>query len=226
MSILDLLFPIRCVNCHTPGRYLCPDCLNFLKPNDKPVCPMCCRPNFFGRTHSRCLSPLALNGLISPVVYNPLAKKLITKYKYRFVSSLIPELTEIITTFTDPTPLESNSWRIVPVPLHPKRLRWRGFNQAQHLAQAISTAFDWPLTSLVIKRTRYTTPQMELNGTKRRQNLVGAFAADKNINSIRGKLVLLIDDVFTTGTTLKECAKVLKRHGAQSVWGFTLALSG
>jgi competence protein ComFC len=225
MSLLDLFFPIRCVNCRSSSRYLCSNCVNFLKPVNQPLCPMCCRPNFFGRTHARCHSPLSLDGLISTLHYNPLAKKLITKYKYRFVSSLIPELNEIITTFTDITALENTSWLVISVPLHPKRLRWRGFNQAQQLAQAISASFGWPLAKNIIKRTRYTTPQMELNGKKRRENLIGAFASDSNIHSVKGKSTLLVDDVFTTGTTLKECAKVLKRHGASKVWGLTLAMS-
>jgi ComF family protein len=110
---------------------------------------------------------------------------------------------------------------IVPVPLHPTRLRERGFNQARLLAELLSARISIRCKR-VLKRIRYTTTQTALDRAERIENLHNAFRLRKNAD-VRGLQVLLIDDVVTTGSTLSECARVLKRAGAISVYAATAA---
>jgi len=111
---------------------------------------------------------------------------------------------------------------VIPIPLHTKRLRQRGFNQALLLAHAMSTASSIPLSWDNLVRVRPTRPQVELTGEERIKNVAGAFAV-RRLNEITAKRVMLVDDVFTTGATMNECAAVLKDAGAAQVVAFTLA---
>lgn len=104
---------------------------------------------------------------------------------------------------------------VVPVPLHPERLRWRGFNQSLLLARAVAADHKGMLAPKALRRIRATRPQSELGPGERRRNLSGAFAA--GAETVRGRSVLLVDDVLTTGTTMRECARVLRRAGASRV---------
>ena len=114
---------------------------------------------------------------------------------------------------------------VVPVPLHTKRLRHRGFNQALLLAYTMSEVHHIPLSYDNLFRTRPTRPQVELSGVERVKNVAGAFCL-KRPQEVTGKRVLLVDDVFTTGATMNECASVLKASGAASVIALTLARAG
>ena len=111
---------------------------------------------------------------------------------------------------------------IVPVPLHPKRLRERGFNQALILAREVSKRFSLPLEFLALERHKLTEPQVNLSKEQRLENVRGAFAVRKN-KRIEGQRVILVDDVYTTGSTIKECAGTLMRSGAADVAVLTLA---
>ena len=111
---------------------------------------------------------------------------------------------------------------VIPVPLHRTRLRHRGFNQALVLAHGVSERFSVPLLYDNLARLRSTLPQVELSGTARAENVKGAFGLIRP-SEVREKRVLLIDDVFTTGATMNECAKTLKEAGAAAVTVFTLA---
>ena len=110
---------------------------------------------------------------------------------------------------------------VVPVPLHPARLRERGFNQAELLAKILAQKINIPL-GCALERIRYTTTQTALDRSERMENSHNAFRLRKNTD-VRGLRVLLIDDVLTTGSTLSECARVLKRAGANSVHAATAA---
>ena len=110
---------------------------------------------------------------------------------------------------------------VVPGPLHPRRERERGYNQALLLASALCKLTGWPLRARVLRRTRYTSQQTRLSANQRRDNVRGAFApAGENLE---GQHLLLVDDVMTTGATVSECAKVLKKSGASRVSVLTLA---
>jgi len=111
---------------------------------------------------------------------------------------------------------------ILPVPLHPKRLRERHFNQSALIARACFPGKRQKIAPDVLVRHRATPPQTGLRGSERRKNLSGAFSLNTP-KQIQGKGILLIDDVFTTGSTVNECAKVLRRAGAKRIEVFTLA---
>ncbi|MDH3443182.1 MAG: ComF family protein [Deltaproteobacteria bacterium] len=111
---------------------------------------------------------------------------------------------------------------IVPVPLHPKRLRWRGFNQSVLLAREVSRAYQVPMDPFLLQRRRETSPQTQLTEDERRKNMRGAFALGAG-KSVRGKIVLLLDDVYTSGATVDECSRVLRKAGAKAVYVLTLA---
>jgi ComF family protein len=128
------------------------------------------------------------------------------------------------TTFAQLPPLDGESWLVVPVPLHTRKLRQRGFNQSDLIARAALkrhlVAAD--LNTKCLIRQRETVPQAGLTRHQRRENIRGAFAVP-DANAVRGRDILLIDDVFTTGTTISECARVLRRAGATTVYASTVA---
>jgi ComF family protein len=111
---------------------------------------------------------------------------------------------------------------IIPVPLHVSRLRWRGFNQSQHLALSLASAAGIPLDSFILERVRPTRPQVQLNEAERRRNVARAFHVARP-ERVRGRRVLLIDDVYTTGATVDECSRVLLRNGCAHVDVLVLA---
>jgi len=111
---------------------------------------------------------------------------------------------------------------IVPVPLHPKRLRWRGFNQSVILAREIGKEWNLPFDPFVLARSRETPPQTQLNEEERKKNIRRAFSVQSR-RSLKGKAVLLIDDVYTSGATVNECSRALMRGGAREVSVLTLA---
>jgi ComF family protein len=113
----------------------------------------------------------------------------------------------------------------MPVPLHKKRLRQRGFNQALLLAYGISKKYGLTLSFDNLARTRHTKPQVELSGKDRIANVAGAFSL-RRPEMLAGRSVVLVDDVFTTGATLNECSRVLKDAGATRVMALTLARAG
>jgi ComF family protein len=155
--------------------------------------------------------------------------KLIHYYKYRFVSDIGLSLGKILekSVLLSSVPLPE---MIVPVPLHSRRLRWRGFNQslllAQYLGKNLTPGLEIPILDKALRRNRYTKPQMEIkNRQKRELNTKDAFGFDKKFDTkkLKGKNIFLIDDIATTGSTLFECAKVLKNKGAKKVYGIVLA---
>ena len=121
----------------------------------------------------------------------------------------------------DPRLCQRHFHLVVPVPLHPARLRERGFNQAELLAKILAQKINIPL-GRALERIRYTTTQTAFDRVERMENLYGAFRLRKKIG-VRGLHVLLVDDILTTGSTLSECARVLREAGAQSVYAVTAA---
>jgi competence protein ComFC len=111
---------------------------------------------------------------------------------------------------------------IIPVPLHPRRLRWRGFNQSVLLARQIGRAYNLPLDCFTLLRKVDTPPQTQLPEEDRRKNMRGAFALSRK-TAVKGKCLLLVDDVYTSGATVNECSRVLKQGGARAVFVLTLA---
>jgi len=135
---------------------------------------------------------------------------------------LAKSLGSLLTSFADPDFSFRPYDRVIPVPLHPSRLRQRGYNQSLLLAREVSQKYLIPLDFTSLRRVRPTPPQTQLSGAERRKNIRGAFAV-QNPEPLAKASILLIDDVFTTGATVEECSKILLRAGAKRVDVLTLA---
>ena len=219
--LLDLIFPVRCIACKREGELLCSNCVEKIELNKKQFCPICRRESFGGRTCVNCAKECPLTGLLVAASYekNPGLAQAVKTLKYKFSKNLAKNLSTILVNV-----IAKNSFDkavLVPVPLHKKRQRWRGFNQANLLAEAISFKITLPIENLLM-RTRNTPQQAKLNRQARLKNLSSAFELNPGY-SLKNKTVILVDDVASTGTTLIECAKVLKKGGAGEVWGLVLA---
>ena len=218
--LLDLIFPPRCASCNQPGAWLCAGCLARVEWLSPPLCLHCGEPLPKG---GRCprwrQNPVLLDGLRSAAWHAGPLRSAIHHYKYRGQRILAEPLAGILLQawLHDP-PLTD---LLLPVPLHPRRLRERGFNQATLLSHHLSQATAIPLDARSLQRRRYTAPQVELSGPRRLANVEGAFVYRGP--PLEGRAVCLIDDICTTGATLQACAAALREAGARSVWGFTLA---
>lgn len=227
---LDVLFPISCLDCGKPGAWLCQRCLDKIPLILNQTCPLCEKvitPN--GYTCFNCRKKYSIDGiLVSSSYQNKLLAHLIHLYKYRFIEKLSEPLGELMVraVLNSEIPLPD---LIIPVPLHKKRLRSRGFNQSEILANClkdkISPGLSIPVFNNLLIRNRYTSPQMKIRShNQRKNNIRGAFEIERKSNKIlKGKRIFLIDDVATTGATLFECVEVIKRKGAKEVFGITLA---
>lgn len=221
-SPLDLFFPKRCVACKKFGAYFCKTCLNKVEFVQNPICPICQKQAIGGKTHPVCQTKYGLDGLAAGCFYKGPIRLAVKKVKYRFVHDIAAELCDL---------LVSNLWRfnlpdnviLVPVPLHWQRKNWRGFNQAELIAKKLNKNFKVAVWDIIL-RTKNTKPQVELGRKERLKNVAGAFALGPSSHTLSGRNLLLVDDVYTSGATMKECAKILKRAHAKSVWAMTLAL--
>ncbi|HYC79745.1 MAG TPA: double zinc ribbon domain-containing protein, partial [Candidatus Binatia bacterium] len=138
---LDLLFPVVCLDCGREGYYLCRACKIKLKKNEVQLCPVCGKRSPFGLTHSNCKTEYSLNGLISAVAYKePIGRKLVEFCKYQFVSDISEVMAKIISDEIEHLELQNyfSNFIFVPLPLHPARKRWRGFNQSELIAEKLS----------------------------------------------------------------------------------------
>jgi ComF family protein len=190
---------------------------------------VCKNTTWLGKTHESCQEKTELDGVIIAAEWeDKILQEAIHKYKYSFVMGLARPLAQIlIKKINEPELARLMSGKIIlvaSVPLHKRRLRWRGFNQAELLAKEIVSHFGWPMMPLLMLRKKYTKPQAKLKKEEREKNLQGVFGvAGEQITEIKDQTILLIDDVLTTGTTMNECAKILKEAGAKEVWGVALA---
>ncbi|OGJ55272.1 hypothetical protein A2336_01775, partial [Candidatus Peregrinibacteria bacterium RIFOXYB2_FULL_41_88] len=198
----DLFFPRKCVACNTFGESICKNCFARIKKIHEPLTI----PNLdcvyaIYRYEKHGVLQMAIKAL-----------------KYRFIRDIAIYFRQDLGDFL----IENFSKKdcvLVPIPLHPKREKWRGFNQSEELIRGLA----WPIIK-PLKRTRNTIPQAELDRTKRLVNLNGAFAIREKIQTrFLNKKIVLIDDISTTGATLCECAKVLKQAGAKEIYGVILA---
>ena len=215
----------RCRACATPVHGpvtplgLCPPCSQALRPMTNGYCPACGQPDESAATPRLCapcqqeLPPWDALHFWSG--YHGLFKELITEFKFRQSlgrQALLADIARSALGYREPCLAEL----AVPVPLHSRRLGWRGFNQSLELARALP---DMRLRRTSLRRVRATTPQVRLTRQERLQNLHGVFAA----RNVQGHKVLLVDDVMTTGATVRECALALRRGGATRVEVLVLA---
>jgi ComF family protein len=223
---VDFVFPPRCVHCQQSGTFLCSRCAQEAEPAGDEIC-LCCGRRQQVRT-PLCIvcqereRPLSL--VRAAALHRGPIRNGIHQLKYGGAADLAPLLARYLVAafLLDPWPLFY--WQIdgvVPVPLHQERRRERGYNQAELLAQAFCQRVNLPLQSAWLARQRFTHSQVGLHARQRQANVENAFVAAP---AVRGKRILLIDDVYTTGATLNACATAALAVGASVVYGLTLAL--
>ena len=228
VGVLDLLFPKRCVGCRSFGQYLCPHCFSQLSFSTTYVCFVCNRASLDGLTHPICKRAWTIDGIYSSLVYAGVVKRLIYQFKYQ---PHLTDLKELLTELFYEGIIQHEGLQnafvpssiVVPIPLHAIKLRKRGYNQVEVLAKGIGKKTGIDVKNILV-RSKKTESQFQLDREKRRVNLQNAFVLqDKYKNEIKNKTIVLVDDVVTSGATLLEAAKILKRGGADKVYGITLA---
>jgi competence protein ComFC len=229
-AIASLLYPPVCVICSASVRateYLCDQCEAKVVRIVAPFCRKCSEP-FEGAitnefTCANCAHrTIHFDAAVAAYRSRGIVREIIHDFKYGHQIYLRQPVARWLREALDDARLRGCRFDIIiPVPLHPTRQRERGFNQASLLAELLSAQVSIP-SKPALERIRYTTTQTALDRTERMENLHNAFRLRKNMD-VRGLRVLLIDDVLTTGSTLSECARILKRAGAISVHAATAA---
>ena len=217
----NLLFPQRCIGCDREGNLICSSCRNSLPRIMPPLCPRCGRPQSSGILCPSCVSWRAeIDGIRSPFRFDGVTRQAVYQLKYRNLRALAAPLAQLLNDYliTNPIPGEV----LVPVPLHRKRVRERGYNQSSLLAREIGKLTNLPVADDCLIRRRHALPQARTSTVdERHSNVADAFSCRDQ--RLRDKQVLLVDDVATSGATLDACAAALKAAGATSVWGLVLA---
>jgi len=218
---LDWLFPPECGGgCGRQGNRWCQACQATVEPIGPIVCPVCGNPQITAQTCKNCQQiPPAYHSLRSWAAFKGPLREALHHLKYRRDIALGDSLSRPLIGY-----LENLNWKvdlIVPVPLGNQRLKQRGYNQAALLARPIALARTIDYSSNALLRVKDIPSQVGLTINQRRQNVSGAFWA--NPKTVRGRSVLIIDDVTTTGATIESCAQALKESGALEIFALTLA---
>ncbi|HKM40552.1 MAG: ComF family protein [Patescibacteria group bacterium] len=233
--ILAFLFPGQCLICQKEAEnYLCFECFKRIKIAN-PLCLSCGQNSELGQFCSSCQRNFYLQGiLVAGDLKDQNLEKIIKAFKYRFIKDLASPLSLLLINhlrnqvLTNPLMPSKNkgftrkNLILTAVPLSKKRQRWRGFNQSQLLAEKVSKQLGIEYWDY-LKRPRHQKPQASLNKSDRQINLKNAFIWSGP--SLKNKKVLIIDDIATTGATLNEIARELKKHQAPEIWGLVLAHS-
>jgi len=238
---LDILFPPICLNCQKPiddrNKLVCEKCLSLIKFNNTLFCPVCRARLPENKKICHCYIKAESRGSIQKLRFSyllgaagnyddPILQNLIHYFKYKSFKGLAPILGEIVLKYFKNLfgnwDLGFGNFIIVPIPLYPKKERQRGFNQAKLIAEFLSKKLNLELIE-PLKRIKNTEPQAKLKDQEKRlENILGCFKIE-NPGQIRGKNILLIDDVFTSGATINEAVKILKTNGALKIIALVLA---
>lgn len=228
--LASLLYPKRCVRCKRPGEYICDNCFATITFLECQLCAVCQKGSIDGLTHPKCRTAYGIDGILSSVSYKGIVKKLIYQFKYPpYLSDLKKILGKllyegIIQLESFESFIRNKNVIIIPVPLHPQREKRRGYNQAELLGRELSIRLNIKIAPRMLERSVKTKPQFELKKEERGKNIFGAFSVNlKFQKTLKGRRIILVDDISTTGSTLRECAKILKKSGAEKVLGITLA---
>jgi competence protein ComFC len=220
MSLLDLLFPKKCLNCGKSGNYLCVGCQKLIPWHSSAVCLVCGKRAIGGYSHPVCLGKWGLDRSILLSHYSGPMRRLIQGLKYKRLTDEKNLLVDLALSRLDRR--EFQGFVATAVPLHFTRHLSRGFNQSELLAKGLAGRLNILYKDNILYRSSNTSSQVGLSKKERRSNVGGAFKI-YDPKAIKNSKILLIDDVVTTGATVRECAKVLKRSGAKEVWALALA---
>lgn len=198
------------------------------------VCPACEKRAIGGNTHVECMAnpdpalqddiPLVLDGATFIFEYKPPISVLLKQFKYRFGRELLSVIADWSVSELERMQGLPKSAVLIPIPLHGYRHNWRGFNQAEDLGHVVAKAMGWEFRNDILIRSKWRSPQTEVKSAdKRLRNVRGIFSLTPSILISQYPNIVLFDDVWTTGATIKEAAKALKEAGAKNVWALTIA---
>lgn len=229
---LEFLFPPVCLLCGSTkvcrkGCFICKECLDSISFISHPVCTRCGKPFLTETTRDHvcgnCLTQkYSFNVVRALGRYEGALEKIIHNFKYKQKFSMIHILRFLLDHISNHDIIFSSYDLLIPVPLHRSRLRRRGFNQSVLLGNILKEKYRLPLGTTILRRAVPTLPQVSLPVQARKVNMQNAFTVKKP-QSVKGKSILLLDDVYTTGATINECARALKKSGAARVDGFVIA---
>lgn len=218
--LLDLLLPKTCLVCNRWGAYVCYTCSRSIEYIAVDACYYCEKRSPAGITHEECKQPGGLDGICCFMYYTPVVQQIMKKMKYHLVSSAYQEL------FSSLSPVILSKLALLrkkhptaclqPVPLHMSRFHARGFNQADYISRFISDYTGYPIASLLYRRKATAQQAKTSSRIQRYWNIYNAFSVVSN-TEVKGKTIILVDDVVTSGNTVKEAARVLKQAGAERV---------
>ncbi|MBI4117594.1 MAG: ComF family protein [Parcubacteria group bacterium] len=222
---LDSLFPKVCLGCNREVDFCCTDCIDTVSLLPYQICPVCYQQNTDGVPCRACEKTSHLDRLLVAVSYEQaLVKKLLLAFKYEYVEEIATVLALYMRQrlLAHKVSLRHCDAILIPIPLHRQRLRDRGFNQSERLALAlIQCHVPAQINTLALIRTHYRSSQVTKIKKEREISVHGVFACVDS-SSVRGRNIMLVDDVYSTGATMQEAAKVLKKVGAKSVMGLAL----
>jgi len=220
-KVVDFFFPRRCVACGKAGDFLCVKCCQTLPRLLPPLCQRCGKPESSGTLCPACWGQHgAIDGIRSVFRFEGAVRQAIHQLKYRNLKSISAQLGSFLATYMQNNRVDGEV--LVPVPLHPRRLRERGYNQSKLLAWELGKLIGMPVVGGSLCRGKDSLPQARTATVEaRHRNVKKAFACAGE--ELRGSRVILIDDVCTSGATLEACADAVVVAGARSAWGLTLA---
>lgn len=229
--ILQWFYPPRCIFCGKVMKVgqtelICEQCQNTIHWKEGAVCQKCGRNIYLNEKYcDRCQKTNFIFEKGIAVFSYTDVRDAIAHFKFRYwkrdaipFANLMGDY--LLTYYPE---IKEQSDLLIPVPMYQKKQKVRGFNQSELLAKLLAQRFEKQCSVNNLKRIRHTAPQSLLNAQQRQENIKGAFALE-NSQEIEGKTILLIDDIFTTGTTINECSKVLYQNGAKKVLFFGLSV--
>lgn len=205
---LDLIFPKYCLNCHRGNFWLCSSCWEKLKLD------------LAQSAEVETIVEYCDEVMVVSSYDNLILSKLLHCYKYKYITELSGYLAELAIIFFKSTKMPEFDF-VIPIPLSNKRELERGFNQSELVAELVGQEFGWSIDTKTLIRKLHTRPQVGLNAQQRLLNVQDIFSVT-NKSKLKNKKILLVDDVVTTGATMRECAKLLKQSGATAVYGLVL----
>ncbi|TSC90918.1 MAG: phosphoribosyltransferase [Parcubacteria group bacterium Gr01-1014_2] len=239
--LIELLFPVKCVVCEKEteqkrkNKFICTSCLKNLSPSLNFYCPLCEARTADAKLCFSCraLRSLGEGGqdhfyldrLLYPFPYQDFKiQKVVKAFKYRFIKELEIPLGRLMVSYLEKikNKIDLNDSTLVPVPLHKRKFNSRGYNQSELIAQQLSKFLNFRVANNCLIKNKATKDQASLKNEQRTKNIKGVFKCAEP-EQMREKRILLVDDVYTTGTTMNECARVLKDEGAKEVIGLTIA---
>jgi competence protein ComFC len=220
-EVIEIIFPRECLGCGRRVDFICTDCARKLPRLNPPICQRCGKPESSGKICPDCWGKqVSADNIRSVFIFEGIVRSAIHQFKYRQLKAISVCLSQFMADYYRENKL--SGYILVPVPLHEKRLKERGYNQSDLLANGISNLLSIPVDTKILHRIKESKPQAKSRNVKeRRDNTDRAFKC--NSASLNGMDIIVIDDVCTSGATIEACAFALKNAGANRVTGFTLA---